>query len=250
MKKTMFFCLLCVLLLGFSIGVSADAALYTDEDVTVKACDYDAYVSTVDGGVNLREEPTTKAPVIVTIPDFYSLHIESESSNGWGYTSYQGAHGWVALNQLSKSYPIKSVSMTVRVTASDGVNLREGPYTSYSKLRSAAIPAGEVLTVTGISKNNWGQVTYEGVTGWIALSQVNEVKGNGYVEPTEPEPEVEIDEEETEPEETVTDDVTADSVQPAEKESVFPFVALIVGLVLVIIALTAVVVVLIVTKKK
>lgn len=245
MKKTFFLSLLCLLLLAFSGGVLADAAVYDWE--IAQDCNYDAYVSTVDGGVNLRAEPSTQAAILCSIPDFVCLHISMESTNGWGYTSYNGDYGWVALNQLSKSYPIKSVSMNVKVTASDGVNLREGPYTSYDKLISSAIPKGEVLQVTGLSQNNWGQVTYQGVTGWIAMSQVTEVKANTSVPADEEEDETE-EEETVEP--TETENATAELLDNGEPQSSFPMVALIVGLVLVIIALTAVLVVVIVTKKK
>ena len=245
MKKTLFLTLLCVLLLTFSAGVLADAAVYDWE--VYENCSYDAYVSTVDGGVNLRVEPNTESSILCTIPDFVCLHITMESNNGWGYTDYNGNYGWVALNQLSKSYPIKSVSMNVKVTASDGVNLREGPYTSYDKLISSAIPKGEVLQVTGLSQNNWGQVTYKGVTGWIAMSQVTEVKANTSV----PADEVE---EETEEEETIepteTENTTAELLDNGEPQSSFPMVALFIGLIIIAVVVAAVLIVVIVTKKK
>ena len=245
MKKTFFLSLLCLFLLAFSGGVLADAAVY-DWEVS-EDCNYDAYVSTVDGGVNLRVEPTTESSILCTIPDFVCLHITMESNNGWGYTDYNGNYGWVALNQLSKSYPIKSVSMNVKVSASDGVNLREGPYTSYDKLISSAIPKGEVLQVTGLSQNNWGQVTYKGVTGWIAMSQVTEVKANTSV----PADEVE---EETEEEETIepteTENTTAELLDNGEPQSSFPMVALFIGLIIIAVVVAAVLIVVIVTKKK
>lgn len=245
MKKTLFLSLLCLFLLAFSGGVLADAAVY-DWEVS-EDCNYDAYVSTVDGGVNLRVEPTTESSILCTIPDFVCLRITMETSNGWGFTEYNGDYGWVALSQLSKSYPIKSVSINVKVTASDGVNLREGPYTSYDKLISSAIPKGEVLQVTGISQNNWGQVTYKGVTGWIAMSQVTEVKANTSV----PADEVE---EETEEEETVepteTENATAELLDNGEPQSSFPMVALFIGLIIIVVIVAAVLIVVIVTKKK
>ena len=245
MKKTFFLSLLCLFLLAFSGGVLADAAVY-DWEVS-EDCNYDAYVSTVDGGVNLRVEPTTESSILCTIPDFVCLRITMETSNGWGFTEYNGDYGWVALSQLSKSYPIKSVSINVKVTASDGVNLREGPYTSYDKLISSAIPQGEVLQVTGISQNNWGQVTYKGVTGWIAMSQVTEVKANTSV----PADEVE---EETEEEETIepteTENATAELLDNGEPQSSFPMVALFIGLIIIVVIVAAVLIVVIVTKKK
>ena len=247
MKKTFFLSLLCLFLLAFSGGVLADAAVY-DWEVS-EDCNYDAYVSTVDGGVNLRVEPTTEAAILCTIPDFVCLHITMETSNGWGFTEYNGDYGWVALSQLSKSYPIKSVSINVNVTASDGVNLREGPYTSYDKLISSAIPQGEVLQVTGISQNNWGQVTYKGVTGWIAMSQVSEVKANTSV-PIDGDEEEDEEEEEETVEPTETENATAELLDNGESQSSFPMMALFIGLIVIVVIVAAVLIVVVVTKKK
>ena len=247
MKKTFFLSLLCLFLLAFSGGVLADAAVY-DWEVS-EDCNYDAYVSTVDGGVNLRVEPTTEAAILCTIPDFVCLHITMETSNGWGFTEYNGDYGWVALSQLSKSYPIKSVSINVNVTASDGVNLREGPYTSYDKLISSAIPQGEVLQVTGISQNNWGQVTYKGVTGWIAMSQVSEVKANTS-DPIDGEEEEDEEEEEETVEPTETENATAELLDNGESQSSFPMMALFIGLIVIVVIVAAVLIVVVVTKKK
>lgn len=170
MKKGFVLCVV-LLLLSFGAGVSADVGVY-DWEIS-RECDYDRYVATTDGGVNLRTEPSTNGAILCTVPDFVMLHISSESTDGWGYTNYNGEYGWVALSQLSSSYPTSETNRTVVVSASDGVNLREGPDVSYAKVRSA-IPAGEVLTVTSIySKKNWGYVTYDGVSGWIALSEVS-----------------------------------------------------------------------------
>lgn len=254
MKKTVFLTLLCVLLLCFSGGVFADAAVY-DWDVS-RECSYDAYVSTVDGGVNLREEPTVAASILCTIPDFVCLHISRESTDGWGFTSYDGVSGWVALSQLSESYPVESVLMNVKVTAADGVNLREGPYTSYDKLLSSAIPRGEVLKVTGVSRNDWGEVTYQGITGWIALSQVKEVKANTSVPVDEDVNTEDMIEQQTAEGETVEqktaeqEAASAEIVDKPESESAFPMAVLFVGLIIIVIVVSAVLIVMIVTKKK
>ncbi|MBQ1252369.1 MAG: SH3 domain-containing protein, partial [Firmicutes bacterium] len=130
MKKSLFVCVVLTLLLCFSCGVAADAAIY--DYGTTRDCNYSVYVATPDGGVNLREAPTTDAYIITTIPDFVQLQItmESTNGNGWGYTCYNGDYGWVALSQVSQTFPVKQTSYDVVITGSS-VNHREGPYTSY-----------------------------------------------------------------------------------------------------------------------
>lgn len=55
---------------------------------------------------------------------------------------------------------------TYKVSATDGLNIRSGAGTSYSKLD--AINYNTSITVTQVN-GNWGKITYDGVTGWICL---------------------------------------------------------------------------------
>ena len=66
-------------------------------------------------------------------------------------------------------------SYTIYVNAKDGVglNLRSGPGTEYSKLRSNPIPMYTALTIsqteTSAAGNSWGYTSYEGTSGWVCL---------------------------------------------------------------------------------
>lgn len=69
-----------------------------------------------------------------------------------------------------------SVDYDVYVAAPDGgVNLRNGAGTEYSIMLSGLIPNGTKLHVTNETKasngKKWGQVTYQGKTGWVFLGQ-------------------------------------------------------------------------------
>ena len=69
--------------------------------------------------------------------------------------------------QLNSS---KEVTYTVKVTASDGLNIRQGAGVNFNKL--GEVPYSKILKVTRYTsggKYKWGLVTYNGVTGWIAL---------------------------------------------------------------------------------
>lgn len=73
-------------------------------------------------------------------------------------------------------------AFTVTVTAQDGgVYLRQGPGTRYNKALDAMIPTGTILQIMSTERaedtgNLWGQTTYQGISGYIALSQTT--RGN------------------------------------------------------------------------
>ena len=73
----------------------------------------------------------------------------------------------VEIYQLNSS---KEVDYFVKVTASDGLNIRQGAGIKYNKL--GAVPFNEVVKVTRFTSGGaykWGLVEYDGVKGWIAL---------------------------------------------------------------------------------
>lgn len=239
MKRSLLITIIFALLLCFSSGVLADAAIYDYEFGTVTGCDYNVYVATPDGGVNLREAPTTESRILCKIPDFIALNITQESDNGkgWGYTSYNGYYGWVALSQVSVNYPIKQASSDVVVTAKSGLNLREGPYTSYDSYCN--IPYGTLVHVNA-TYNGWGGVDYNGYYGWISLKYT--------VPPSEftnDEPDEEI--------ENIPDEPTEEAaVTSLEKEDGggLPIMAILLGMIIFVVVVAAVLIIVIVAKKK
>lgn len=74
--------------------------------------DYTAYVASPDGiGVNLRSGPDSSYGKVLDdpIPMQTALKIEQETTSvkksKWGYTSYNGQHGWVYLAELTTEKP-------------------------------------------------------------------------------------------------------------------------------------------------
>lgn len=62
-------------------------------------------MATTDGGVNLRYDATTDSGIICLIPDCVKLHISGESSNGWGYTEYNGVSDRIAMSEVKDYVP-------------------------------------------------------------------------------------------------------------------------------------------------
>ncbi|MBQ2750573.1 MAG: SH3 domain-containing protein, partial [Clostridia bacterium] len=64
---------------------------------------------------------------------------------------------------------------TYKITVDNGVNLRSGAGTSYSKV--GAIPYNKTVTVTQV-KDGWGKTTYSGTTGWFSLEYAKLVEAS------------------------------------------------------------------------
>ena len=173
MKKLLAVLLGVILVFSAGITAFADAMAYD-----VEQAGYYVYVLTPDGGLNMRNGPGTEYNKVLssTIPDYTRLYIELVSKN-WGYTSYNGTYGWVALSQTTTKAPEQHsktpAGYTVYVTTPDGgLNIRSGPGTSYDKVMNGRIPDYEALYIEYTS-NGWGYTTYNGYSGWVALSQTS-----------------------------------------------------------------------------
>lgn len=86
----------------------------------------------------------------------------------------------VEIYQLNSS---KEVDYFVKVTATDGLNIRQGAGTSFDIL--GEVPFNEVVKVTRWTSGGaykWGLVEYEGVKGWIALDYTREIDLDGMAE--------------------------------------------------------------------
>lgn len=79
----------------------------------------------------------------------------------------------VEIYQLNSS---KEVDYAVKVTATDGLNIRQGAGTSFNVL--GEVPCNALLRVTHWTSGGeykWGLIEYDGITGWIALDYTRKV---------------------------------------------------------------------------
>ena len=83
----------------------------------------------------------------------------------------------IEIYQINSS---KMVDYFVKVTATDGLNIRQGAGIKFDKL--GEVPFNEVVKVTRWTSGGaykWGLVEYEGVKGWIALDYTREIDLDG-----------------------------------------------------------------------
>ena len=90
-------------------------------------------------------------------------------------------------------YSEEAVNYDVEVSAPDGgVNIRYGPGVESDRLMDSMIPNGVILHVTSQAQaangNYWGYTYYNGMYGWIALTQVSRIESVPTPVPVTPDP--------------------------------------------------------------
>lgn len=97
-----------------------------------------------------------------TVYAFYRPNWKAETKSTSTATKKE-----IEIYQLNSS---KVVDYTVKVTATDGLNIRQGAGVKFNKL--GVVPYNAVVKVTRWTSGGaykWGLVEYDGVKGWIAL---------------------------------------------------------------------------------
>ena len=103
-----------------------------------------------------------------TVYAFYRPNWQAETKSTSTATQKE-----VEIYQLNSS---KEVDYFVRVTASDGLNIRQGAGTSFDIL--GEVPFNEVVKVTRWTSGGaykWGLIEYDGVKGWVALDYTRKI---------------------------------------------------------------------------
>lgn len=112
--------------------------------------------------LNLRTGPGTSFAVIQVIPAVSRLILTGQTANGFSSVSYNGRTGWASTMYLQVDGTVPEPVTTA--TATDDLNMRSGPATSYSVI--TVIPTGSGITLTGQTNNGFHSVSYNGYSGW------------------------------------------------------------------------------------
>lgn len=113
--------------------------------------------------LNFRTGPGTSYSIIATIPKGTTVNVLSESG-GWARFVYGGRTGYSSSAYLSKtSTPPPSETILYYRVATDELNIRSGPGTSYSIV--GVIPYGGIVAVYSVS-GSWARVMHNGIKGY------------------------------------------------------------------------------------
>ncbi|HEV2088306.1 MAG TPA: SH3 domain-containing protein [Cryptosporangiaceae bacterium] len=121
--------------------------------------------------LNLRDGPSLNDRVVVTMPVGAVVTLTGETQNGYRSVTWSGYSGWAHPDWLDvrtapapQPQPQPEPQPTSTAVATDSLNLRAGPATSFRVL--TLIPRGARVVLTGETQNGYRSVSYEGTTGW------------------------------------------------------------------------------------
>lgn len=133
------------------------------------------YQVVANGGLNLREQPTTSSAKLDTIPQGSIINVtavEQVGSYYWGYTEYNGKYGWVRLDYTL--YQSSSVSGITITTLPDKTSYKVGDsFSTDGMVVEAKFTNGAAFeiagyTCSGYNMNKAGtytvKVSYSGFT--------------------------------------------------------------------------------------
>lgn len=150
---------------GGSTGYVMDKFLtFTDDKPTAAppAETAAAYVSTDNGGLNLRETASSDARVLMTIPDGAQVKL-LQAGDTWSQVRYNAATGYVMSRYLDAQAGASGGAWYVN-TPSGGLNLRETPSAEARVLLS--IPKGAAITMLE-QGSEWCKIQYNDSVGYV-----------------------------------------------------------------------------------
>lgn len=156
-------------LVEFSAGNSAGPAIYNVE------------VTAPDGGVNMRSGAGVEYDKVLPdmIPNGTVLCITQQATasngNSWGYTSYNGVYGWIALTQVTSLEPTEGSPIPHTryvINCNESITLRTNPDVNAAEI--CQIPLGTAVDTFGDAGNGFISVYYQGSSGYCLADYLSD----------------------------------------------------------------------------
>ena len=132
--------------------------------------------------LNLRKSTSTTSDILATIPKNTSINIIDKSISGWYKIEYKGVTGFVSSQYVSLGNndsqndtddnvdDNKPAIPTQKGITTANLNLRKSTSTTSNIL--ATIPKNTAIQITKNLDNNWYQVKYKGLIGYVSSQYV------------------------------------------------------------------------------
>ncbi|MGM9615858.1 MAG: SH3 domain-containing protein [Oscillospiraceae bacterium] len=125
----------------------------------------------VTSDVNVRSAANTDSTILGVAKVGTSLPTTGITDGGkWFRVSYNGQEGYVNRKLVSVEDLALVTKDSGTATVTTRANVRSGPGTDYTVL--GVVEVDETLTVTGVTDNDWYEVSYDGKVGYIASNLV------------------------------------------------------------------------------
>ena len=155
--------------------IIAGAAIATTSIVlplaNISTVDAASHITTVTENVHFRTGPSTSYSSITVISKGSSIEVLSTSGD-WVNAKYNGKTGYIYKDYVASVNSETSTTIQY-VNAREGLNVRTGPSTSYSKL--GKLSYGQSVTVISTS-NGWSKINYNGSTGYVSSEYLQSTK--------------------------------------------------------------------------
>ncbi len=120
------------------------------------------YFVHADGGLNVRESPSSEGLRLATVPNGFPVYVYAFQGS-WAYISYGDMSGWVDADYLSYEPVIQQKLYYVH--ADGGLNMRAEPTTASSRIEN--IPDGSQIYSLA-RYDDWVFTFYGGTYGWVS----------------------------------------------------------------------------------
>ncbi len=137
----------------------------------ISTVDAASHITTVTENVHFRTGPSTSYSSITVISKGSSIEVLSTSGD-WVNAKYNGKTGYIYKDYVASVNSETSTTIQY-VNAREGLNVRTGPSTSYSKL--GKLSYGQSVTVISTS-NGWSKINYNGSTGYVSSQYLQSIK--------------------------------------------------------------------------
>lgn len=145
-----------------------------------------SFAATTTAALNLRSGPALSRTVVTVVPKATTLKVTGSPQGSYSPIEYQGKQLWAATAYLSRSAaPSQPLPTTGLSQGRATVALMARTTSDNSFVSLGDIPAGTILTLTGVQQNGVAQVIWQNALRWVNARYVAPVKPSSGVQTPE-----------------------------------------------------------------
>jgi uncharacterized protein YraI len=136
----------------------------------------------VDGSIQVLSSPEVNSEIILQLTIGDEFKFDGLKNDYWWFIDTKNGSGWINSRLITIEAENDTETPDVRDTAvvveivtaeitAERLNMRSGPGVEYSIIMK--LNRADVVTLTGVSENDWVQVEYARTTGWVNSNYIN-----------------------------------------------------------------------------
>ena len=157
---------------GNIVGWASDEYLLFGDDALALANDVGKMIATIDtGALRVRQEPSTEASVLGSLPRGEIVEVLSESEDGWVCIDYEGDDGWVSSEYVTLDFLIDAGETMAEIAAREEAEREAKRHVNYGEYTT---DADTTLLLAALIYCEAGGESYEGqlAVGAVVMNRV------------------------------------------------------------------------------